>query len=123
MRYMTYDEYADIGGALDFASFDRVVDRACGVVDAYTFGRVRNIANVPFAVKCCIRDLCECMAEERRGQVASKSQSAGGVSESVTYVTVSRDDANAEIRDIVLDWLMSADDDKGTPLLYRGCSR
>lgn len=124
MRYLTYDEYIDIGGALEKIAFDRVIVRACGVIDLYTQNRMRNIPSLPETVKACIRDLCEHLynnADTNGKTITSKSQSAGGVSESENYATKSTDETNAEIKYIVYDYLSSETDNHGTPLLYRGC--
>lgn len=141
MRYLTYDEYINIGGALDETAFERVIDRACGVVDYYTQKRVRNISDgatqigdelyifgssigtVVEQVKACIRDLCEHLDSVKvgGGKLSSKSQSSGGVSESESYSVRTTAEANAEMQGIVFDYLAMETDVDGTPLLYRGC--
>ena len=55
--------------------------------------------------------------------VTSKSQSAGGVSESESYATKTTDEINFEMLNIVYDYLATEKDDYGTPLLYRGAMR
>jgi hypothetical protein len=55
--------------------------------------------------------------------VTSKSQSAGGVSESESYSNKTSDEINAEMLCIVYDYLISEKDDNGTPLMYRGAMR
>ena len=55
--------------------------------------------------------------------VTSKSQSAGGVSESESYATKTDDDVNSEMLNIVYDYLETEKDDHGTPLMYRGAMR
>lgn len=141
MRYLTYDEYKGIGGTLDETAFERVIDRACGVVDYYTQKRVRNISDgatqigdglyifgssvgtVVEQVRACIRDLCECLDTVKTGgtSLTSKSQSAGGVSESENYATKTNAEVMAEMREIIFDYLAMETDVDGTPLLYRGC--
>ena len=53
--------------------------------------------------------------------VSSRSQSAGGVSESESYVTKTDVELQADIDNMISDYLMAETDDNGTPLLYRGC--
>jgi hypothetical protein len=55
-------------------------------------------------------------------QISSHSQSAGGVSESESFVIRSIEERAGEIDDMVKDYLLNEVDDNGTPLLYRGCS-
>jgi hypothetical protein len=76
-------------------------------------------------VKACVRDLVEYIANNVSSgkAVASKSQSAGGVSESESYATKTTDEINAEMLCIVYDYLIGEKDDNGTPLMYRGAMR
>ena len=53
--------------------------------------------------------------------ITRKSQSAGGVSESESYTVKTKEDFAQDIDSLVCDYLLSVRDDKGTPLLYRGC--
>lgn len=143
MKYLTYEEYTNIGGTLEKAAFNRVIDRACGVVDYYTQKRVRNISEgatqigdelyvfgssldgtVIDRVRACIRDLCDYLASVMQptgGNLSSKTQTAGGVSESETYAAKTTEQVGADMRYIVFDYLVSETDNDGTPLLYRGC--
>ncbi len=122
MQYLTYDEYTEIGGTLNLAAFKRNIDRACGFVDLHTQSRLQSVLEVSQRVKACVRDLVEYLANNLSSgkSVTSKSQSAGGVSESESYATKTSDDANAEMINIVYDYLATEKDDCGTPLMYRG---
>ena len=125
MRYLTYQEYLEIGGVLDSAAFDRNIDRVFCVVDNETNNRIEKMSVVPSQVKALCRDLVEYFSENLSvGKVVSGfSQSAGGVSESESYVVKSKDEIEQEIIGIIFDYLASVCDDNGTPLLYRGCAR
>ena len=72
-----------------------------------------------------MRDLVEYLANNVSvvKAVTSKSQSAGGVSESESYATKTDDDVNSEMLNIVYDYLATEKDDNGTPLMYRGAMR
>lgn len=122
MQYLTYEEYIEIGGTLDLTAFKRNIDRACGFVDLHTKSRLRGVLEVSQRDKACVRDLVEYLATNvSNGKaVTSKSQSAGGVSESESYATKTADDANAEMLNIVYEYLANEKDDCGTPLMYRG---
>lgn len=125
MQYLTYEEYQEIGGTLDLTAFKRNIDRACGFVDLHTQSRLQSVLEVSQRAKACVRDLVEYLASNiSNGKaVTSKSQSAGGVSESENYATKTNDEINAEMLCIVYDYLATEKDDNGTPLMYRGAMR
>lgn len=125
MQYLTYEEYSEIGGTLDLAAFNRSIDRACGVIDMYTRNRLWCATIVSHRVKACVRALVDFLDANNSGGVAvtSRSQSAGGVSESENYATKTLEDVNNEAYSIVYDYLVMETDDCGTPLLYRGAMR
>ena len=126
MTYLTYEEYSNsLGGALDLTAFNRNISRACGIIDNATHNRIECMAEVPQRAKALCRDLVEYLANDfgSSKQVSSHSQSAGGVSESESFVIRSIEERAGEIDDMVEDYLLNEVDDNGTPLLYRGCSR
>ena len=125
MTYLTYDEYVGIGGTLDLTAFNRNIDRACGVIDNATHNRIEHMAEVPQRAKALCRDLVEYLARNDTTEISvtSRSQSAGGVSESESYETKTADDMYGDIQNIIYDYLLNVTDDKGTPLLYRGAMR
>lgn len=125
MQYLTYKEYTEIGGTLDLTAFNRNIDRACGIIDNATHNRVDCMADIPQRVKVFCRDLVEYLARYSTSDmvVSSRSQSAGGVSESESYATKTADDVYGDIQNMIYDYLLNVVDDNGTPLLYRGCSR
>jgi hypothetical protein len=82
------------------------------------------MAKVPTKVKPLCRDLIEYLVENNSIKIiTSKSQSAGGVSESESYATKTTDDVYGDIQNIIYDYLGNETNDNGTPLLYRGCLR
>ena len=125
MIYLTYDEYSNIGGICDLTAFNRNIDRACGIIDNATHNRIEYMAEVPQRAKALCRDLVEYLARYSTSDmvVSSRSQSAGGVSESESYATKNADDVYSDIQNMIYDYLLNVTDDNGTPLLYRGCSR
>ena len=122
MVYLTYDEYKEIGGTIEEAAFNRNIYRVSGIVNNATFGRIEGMITIPEEVKLLCRDLVEYFAANLGSskQVSSRSQSAGGVSESESFVIRSIEERAGEIDDMVKDYLMNVSDDMGTPLLYRG---
>ena len=125
MRYLSYEEYNEIGGKLDLTAFNRNIDRVCGIVSNHTKNRIQAMISVPQSVKALCRDLVEYFADDfgSSKQISNRSQSAGGVSESESYVIRSIEERAGEIDDMVKDYLLNEVDDNGTPLLYRGCLR
>ena len=125
MIYLTYTEYKEIGGTLEETAFIRNIDRACGIIDNATHNRIECMAEVPQRAKALCRDLVEYLARYSTSDmvVSSRSQSAGGVTESESYVTKTDTELQADIDNMIADYLMAETDDNGTPLLYRGCSR
>ena len=83
------------------------------------------MAVIPQQAKSLCRDLVEYLANNITNNtvISSKSQSAGGVSESESYVIRSIEERAGEIDDIIKDYLLNEVDDYGTPLLYRGAMR
>ena len=126
MIYLTYEEYSNIGGICDVTAFNRNIDRACGIIDNATHNRIECMAEVPKQAKALCRDLIEYLATNgnvNEKDVSSWSESAGVVSESVSYVSKTKEEMQTDIDGLVYDYLASVTDDNGTPLLYRGCSR
>ena len=122
MIYLTYDEYIAMGGICDLTAFNRNIDRACGIIDNATHNRIECMAEVPQRAKALCRDLVEYLVRNDTTETAvkSRSQSAGGVSESESYATKTADDVYGDIQNMIYDYLLNVTDDKGTPLLYRG---
>ena len=124
MIYLTYEQYTDIGGVLEMTAFSRNIDRVCGIIDNATYGRLEKMTEIPRQVRACCRELVEYMAKnDDQGNVSSQSQSAGGVSESVTYENKSTEDIENECANIIFDFLGNVKTDNGIPLLYRGAMR
>ena len=122
MIYLTYDEYSAMGGICDLTAFNRNIDRACCIIDNATHNRIECMAEVPQMAKALCRDLVEYLARNDTTEISvtSRSQSAGGVSESESYETKTADDVYGDIQNMIYDYLLNVTDDKGTPLLYRG---
>lgn len=125
MVYLTYEEYITIGGTLDLTAFNRNIDRVCGIIDNATQNRIKGMRIAPHKVKSLCRDILEYFASDfgSSKQVSNHSQSAGGVSESESFVIRSIEERAGEIDDMIKDYLLNEVDDNGTPLLYRGCMR
>lgn len=120
MQYLTYEQYTEIGGVLEMTAFNRNIARASGMIDNATFCRIEKMSKVPENAKHLCRDLIEYLSTNNVGDLAytSRSQSAGGVSES--YSVKSSSDIQEEISTMIYDYLGSCFTDDGVLLLYRG---
>lgn len=121
MQYLTYEEYVEIGGALDLTAFNRNIDRACAMIDIRTQSRIESFENVPKIVKIVCADLVGYIANNtvEKPFVASKSQSAGGVSESESYAVKTADDFANDL-DRIFEPLAAVKTKNGISVLYRG---
>ena len=121
MQYLTYDEYISMGGVLDFTAFNRNIDRACSMVDNRTQSRLECFEKIPKIVKVVCADLVDYIANNsvNKAVVTSKSQSAGGVSESESYATKTADDYSADL-DKIFEPLGIVKTKNGISILYRG---
>ena len=102
MQYLTYEEYQEIGGTLDLTAFQRNIERACTMVDLRTQSRLEAFESIPQIVKIVCADLVGYIATNtvEKPIVSSKSQSAGGVSESESYSVKTADDYLADLERI-----------------------
>lgn len=123
MQYLTYEEYTEIGGICDSTAFSRNITKATAVIDTETHKRVWDMETIPQEVKALCRDLVELYYRNSTSDkvITNQSQTAGAVSESVSYATVTQEEVKEMADNLVYDYLMSVTDNKGTPLLYRGC--
>ena len=136
-RYLTYDEYTEVGGTLDETEFNYYAYEAESYIDWYTFNRLHNTTEIPEAVKRCEVYLIKFIQERLSvlgvsmggdGSVAKNpiasmmSQSNDGVS--VSYGNMSARDANAslykEVEQTIQRQLAGVTNELGRKLLYRG---
>ena len=121
MTYLTYEEYTEIGGALDLTAFNRNIDRACVMIDIRTQSRIEAFENVPQIVKIVCADLVGYIATNtvEKPFVSSRSQSAGGVSESESYAVKTAEDFANDL-DRIFEPLKTLKTKNGISVMYRG---
>ena len=121
MTYLTYEEYSDsMGGALDLTAFNRNLYRACAMIDNRTQSRLECFEKIPQIVKVVCADLVDYIATNTvEKTVTSKSQSAGGVSESESYATKTAEDYSADL-DRIFEPLATVKTANGISILYKG---
>ena len=122
MTYLTYEEYKEIGGTLDLTltAFNRNIDRACAMIDIRTQSRLEKFGDIPRIVKIVCADLVSYIANNTVDKsVTSRSQSAGGVSESESYATKTAEDFANDL-DKIFEPLALVKTKNGISILYRG---
>ena len=121
MIYLTYDEYSTMGGICDLTAFNRNIDRACAMIDNRTQSRLECFEEIPQIVKVVCRDLVDYISANsvEKPIVTSKSQSAGGVSESESYTVKTADDYSADL-DRIFEPLAVVKTENGISITYRG---
>jgi hypothetical protein len=121
MTYLTYEEYSNMGGVLNLTAFKRNIDRACGMIDNRTQSKLECFDKIPQIVKVVCADLVEYISTNTVDKpiVISKSQSAGGVSESESYATKTAEDFANDL-DRIFEPLAVVKTKSGVSILYRG---
>ena len=120
MAYLTYTEYKEIGGTLDETAFNRNIDRACVMIDVRTQSKLECFEEIPQIVKVVCTDLVDYITTNTvEKTITSKSQSAGGVSESESYATKTAEDYSADL-DRIFEPLQVVKTKNGISILYKG---
>lgn len=119
MKYLTYDEYINMGGELEPPVFERYEFAAEKAIDKETFNRVQSMLIIPNAVKMLVYELIAVNAKADISQEQVKSESVGSWSK--TYADTNSEDIQRIKVDMIMDYLAGEVDDNGTPLIYRGC--
>lgn len=121
MMYLTYEEYSNMGGICDLSAFNRNIDRACAMIDNRTQSRLKCFEEIPQIVKVVCADLVEYISANTvdKPAITSKSQSAGGVSESESYATKTAEDYSADL-DRIFEPLSVVMAKNGVSVLYKG---
>lgn len=121
--YLDYQTYKSMGGSLDNSAFAIAERKAEYLVNSQAGGktgeRLAEFETLPQAVKDCVFDLVNYLSDNDGKTVASESQSLGGQSESVSYVTVSAQEVQEAALDIIYMYLYPVKLN-GVSVLYRG---
>lgn len=123
--YLEYNEYIRMGGTLDCAAFNIFERKSEYIIKAQANGktgiRLAKIDTLPQNVKDCIFELVEHFGNNSfdGSHIQSESQSQGGLSESVSYIRLSKEQSDSEIDNIINTYL-STIFINGVSILYRG---
>lgn len=131
--YLTYEEYQNMGGALDEATFNDLEFEAEALVNWYTFNRLKNDTTFPDELKRLMKYLIN-LASSQQGIIDASgsgdstsgkviaSQSNDGVS--ISYNVLSAKDliesVKTESEQAIKMYLQGVMNEAGRKLLYRG---
>lgn len=112
-QYLTYTEYKALGGSLDMTPFNLLEYEARRKIDEKTFGRLKNVANLPQEVKMCMFALINSIdsygssTNGNNKNIASESTDGYSVSY-VTGGTIQEmiQSKNVELNDIINTYLI-----------------
>lgn len=106
--YLSYEQYLFMGGSEDNeAAFDTAERKAEYLINSQAFGqtgeRIKKLGTVPDAVVECTYFLVEHLLKNAfdGSNVQSESQSQSGVSESITYLSLTKEQSDAQINEII----------------------
>lgn len=99
MAYLTFEEYQGMGGAVPQAEFASCERRARALLDDWTLGRVRRMADAGDELPACVKDAMCVMVDAMPGLSGDRVSSFGNGVDSFTFDT-SRDEL-AELYDTV----------------------
>lgn len=120
MLYLTFEEYVELGGTLDYTAFTRNIDRACAMIDIRSHSRLEDFEEIPKIVKVVCVDLLDYISTNTVDKaVTSRSQSAGAVSESESYAIKTAEDYSADL-DRIFEPLAVVNTKNGISITYRG---
>ena len=134
MTYLTYEEYQEMGGTLDEATFNFLGFDAECFIDWYTFDRLHGETVIPDKVKQCMYHLIK-LLEAKNNLIIPDTNGAGvnvnaqlekqandGVqmSYSVLHADVMYANQKQEIIDTINRYLAGVVNSLGRKLLYRG---
>lgn len=101
--YLTYDEYVQMGGNVDAALYPRLEYKARKKIDYYTQNRIQALEDVPEAVKMCMFELIQLLAQSTSDEPIIQSESNNGVS--VSYKVMTEQEQNAKAAQIIREYL------------------
>lgn len=123
-KYLTYEEYQEMGGTLGEAEFNLAEFRCRKRIDRQTFDRIQPMERVPEAVKLCMMSLIgidsKVGAEAQVDAPVVTSFNTDGYSESYGKA-LGVEDAEKTMASSIRSMLWGETNDEGVPLLYRGC--
>ena len=134
--YLSYQEYQEMGGTLDEATFNDVSFEAQARIDWYTFCRLHSEIEIPEQVKKCMYYLIRLINDQRNatgigteegtanaGTVASQSNDGVSISYNVLSASEAARLIDTKLSQAVKMYLQGVKNSLGQNLLYRGLYR
>lgn len=123
-QYLTYEEYQDLGGALQETPFNILELEARKNIDKYTFGRLKDLEQQINEVKICEFKLIGLLNtyssyENQNKSISSENTDGYSISYAQSTENVSKAKIN-EIKSIIKSDLAECYLEDGTPYLYVG---
>ena len=122
--YLSYEEYAGMGGGVDAAAFYRLVAKAEKTVDRATHGRLKGEERVRDAVKNCVFELIEELLREEEARELTGGRELSAMSnDGLSLSFAAQGDAggdSARQNRILRAWLGDELSSGGVNLLYAG---
>lgn len=123
-QYLTYEEYQDLGGALQETPFNILELEARKNIDKYTFGRLKDLEQQINEVKICEFKLIGLLNtyssyENQNKSISSENTDGYSISYAQSTENVSKAKIN-EIKSIIKSDLSECYLEDGTPYLYVG---
>ena len=78
--YLEYEKYQELGGTLDETTFNEFAFDATGIIDWYTFGRLRNEEELPKEIAPLMYKLIKILVEKERALQLANDPSTGSSS-------------------------------------------
>ena len=125
-KYLSYEEYLDIGGTLEDTPFNLFEYKAEMEINKYTFNRLVDLQEIPQQVKLCVFELINCISINAKATAHSGISSENTDKYSVTYSDENSETNKAysdKLKDIITTYLSNVKvtiDNKEVPVLYRG---
>lgn len=123
-QYLTYEEYQDLGGALQETPFNILELEARKNIDKYTFGRLKDLGQQINEIKICEFKLIGLLNtyssyENQNKSISSENTDGYSISYAQSTENVSKAKIN-EIKSIIKSDLSECYLEDGTPYLYVG---
>ncbi len=103
-RYLTYEEYKELGGNLPQMPFNLLEYQAEKKIDMQTSNRFRNVTNYPLELKMCINTLITEL--KKYNENGNKSSETIG-SYSVTYDKPLTNEKKQTLEEIIKEYLLT----------------
>lgn len=130
--YLTYEEYTNMGGTLEEATFNDLEFEAEALVNWYTFSRLAKDQQIPSEVKRLIKYLITLIQEQESGlsglqggdnvpsTIASQSNDGVSISYAVLSAAERMEALKEQEESTIKKYLQGVTNEAGRKLLYRG---